>query len=65
MDPGRTRRLAILLTAWHHGGVDVSAHIRGKLDLLACFASQHAIRDYLADDDGRDQGRDTIRVILE
>jgi LmbE family N-acetylglucosaminyl deacetylase len=30
--------------------VDVSAHIRGKLDLLACFASQHAIRDYLADD---------------
>ncbi|HEU5476122.1 MAG TPA: PIG-L deacetylase family protein [Actinophytocola sp.] len=30
--------------------VDVSAHIRGKLDLLACFASQHVIRDYLADD---------------
>jgi LmbE family N-acetylglucosaminyl deacetylase len=30
--------------------VDVSAHIRRKLDLLACFASQHAIRDYLADD---------------
>jgi len=30
--------------------VDVSTHIRGKLELLACFASQHAIRDYLADD---------------
>ncbi|HET9141714.1 PIG-L deacetylase family protein [Actinophytocola sp.] len=30
--------------------VDVSAHIRGKLELLACFASQQAIRDYLAED---------------